>query len=192
MANTQGRVALGEIQVHTTEGNPVSLGDLVSGPAILVIPRHYGCKDCHEYLSQLSGRLEEVSEAGGAALAVSVGADHQARWLMAGRVRFSLLVDRQRRVHAALDLPRKRWVALVPGAWADYVRALIRGNREGTVIDPNQLPGLALLDASATAVWVHRGRTLDDYPKLDEVLARLRRLTRDDQGVTSTPPHADA
>ncbi len=59
----------------------------------------------------------------------------------------------------------------------DYARALARGNRQGRIIKPNQLPGLALLDADARAVWVHRGRALGDYPPIDRVLAQLGRLS---------------
>jgi hypothetical protein len=155
----------------------VGLGELVHRPTILVIPRYYGCLPCRDYLRQVSDRLEEVGQAGGAALGVSVGADYQARWLVERRgIRFPLLVDRQRRVYDALDLPRRWWVSLNPRGWWNYARAITRGSRQGMIIEPNQLPGLALLDAEANVVWVHRGRALGDYPSLDEVLARLQRL----------------
>jgi hypothetical protein len=62
-----------------------------------------------------------------------------------------------------------------PAWWWNYGRALARGNRQGRIIEPNQLPGLALLDPSARAVWVHRGRALGDYPSIELVLARLDR-----------------
>lgn len=88
-------------------------------------------------------------------------------------VRFPLLVDPDRRVYSALALPRKWWVSLNPRGWWNYARALARGNRQGKIIEPNQLPGLALLDADARAVWVHRGRALGDYPSIDRVLAQL-------------------
>jgi peroxiredoxin len=75
-------------------------------PTILVIPRYYGCLPCRDYLRRLSASLDQVEARGGAALAVSAGADHQARWLMEEQgVRFPLLVDPDRRVHTALELP---------------------------------------------------------------------------------------
>lgn len=170
-------IPLGEIQVQTAEGDPVRFGDLVDRPTILVIPRYYGCLPCRDYLSQVSARLEAVDASGGGALAVSVGADYQARWLSEKRgIRFPLLVDPDRRVLDALQLPRKWWVVLNPRGWMNYGRAIVRGNRQGRIIDPIQLPGLALLDASANAVWIHRGRALGDYPKLDDVLVELRRI----------------
>lgn len=166
--------SLAAISVQTAQGEPVRLGDLVDRPTVLVIPRYYGCLPCRDYLRQLSERLDQVQARGGGALGVSVGADYQARWLMEEQgVRFPLLVDPDRRVHDALELPRKWWVGLNPRGWWNYARALARGNRQGKIIDPNQLPGLALLDADAQAVWVHRGRALGDYPKIERVLARL-------------------
>jgi hypothetical protein len=158
------------------------LGQLVERPTILVIPRYYGCLPCRDYLLRLSERLDQVEARGGAALAVSVGADHQARWLIDEKgVRFPLLIDPDRRVYTALELPRKWWVNLNPRGWLNYARALARGSRQGRIIEPNQLPGLALLDADARAVWVHRGRALGDYPSIERVLAQLE--------TEAAPPH---
>jgi len=170
--------SLAATSIHRPDGSTVRLGELVDRPTVLVIPRYYGCLPCRDYLGQVSDRLPEIEALGGSALGVSVGADHQARWLTDERgIRFPLLVDSDRRVYDALELPRKWWVALNPRGWWNYARALARGNRQGRFIEPNQLPGLTLLDAGADAVWVHRGRALGDYPDLDEVLARLRALT---------------
>jgi hypothetical protein len=124
-------------------------------------------------IRRLSERLDEVEARGAAALAVSAGADQQARWLMG--VRFPLLVDPGRRVHTALGLPRKWWVGLNPRGWWKYARALTRGNRQGRIIEPNQLPGLALLDQDPRAAWVHRGQALGGYPTIERVLAMLDR-----------------
>jgi hypothetical protein len=168
---------LAQVGVQTFDGEPVALGEVVDRPTVLVIPRYYGCLPCRDYLRRLSERLDEVQAAGGAALGVSVGAAHQARWLVEERgVRFVLLVDPDRRVYDALELPRRWWVSLNPRGWWSYARALVRGNRPGRIIEPNQLPGLALLDADANAVWVHRGRALGDYPALERVLGELQAL----------------
>lgn len=181
--------ALAGIHVQSAEGEQIRLGDLVDRPTILVIPRYYGCLPCRDYLSQVSGRLDELEGAGVAALGVSVGAAHQARWLVEERgIRFPLLVDPERRVYDALDLPRKWWVTLNPRGWWNYARAIARGNRQGAIIEPNQLPGLAVLDAEANAVWVHRGRALGDYPPLDRVLAEVEARF----SSTTQPPPAGA
>lgn len=49
--------------------------------------------------------------------------------------------------------------------------------RQGRIIEPNQLPGLVVLDANANAVSIHRGRALGDYPPLGEVLGELGRAS---------------
>lgn len=171
-------VALADISVKTVEGDEVRLGDLVAHPTVLAIPRYYGCLPCRDYLRQVSERYEDVEAAGGSALGVSVGADYQARWLSEKyAIRFPLLVDPERRIYDALDLPRKWWVGLNPRGWWNYGRAIARGNRQGKIIEPNQLPGVALLDANANAVWIHRGRALGDYPSVDLVLTELQKLT---------------
>lgn len=173
-------IPLYDVEVRTAEGEPVRLRDLVDRPTLLVVPRYYGCLPCRGYLKELSGRLGQLEAMGAGALAVSSGADFQARWLMDDQgVAFPLLVDPERRVHTALALPRKWWVALNPKGWWNYARALLRGNRQGRIIDPLQIPGLALLDSDATARRVHRGRALGDYPPLDVVLDELARLTGD-------------
>lgn len=173
----EAKPPLADIHVRTVTEDEIRLGDLVSRPTILVIPRYYGCLPCRDYLAQVSNRLDEVEQAGGAALGVSVGADHQARWLAEEKgIQFPLLVDPERRVYDALDLPRKWWISLNPRGWWNYARAIARGSRQGKIIEPNQLPGLALLNSQADAVWVHRGKALGDYPKLDQVIARLRQL----------------
>ncbi|MBA3264379.1 MAG: redoxin domain-containing protein [Thermoleophilaceae bacterium] len=105
---------------------------MVDRPTVLVIPRYYGCLPCRDYLRRMSERLHEVEARGGAVLGVSVGADYRARWLMEEKgVRFPLLVDLDRPVYRALELPRRWWVALNPRGWWNYGRALARGNRQG-------------------------------------------------------------
>lgn len=173
----EARIPLGEIGVVTARGDDVKLGELVKRPTVLVIPRYYGCLPCRDYLRRLSDRLGEVHDAGADALGVSVGAAHQARWLIDEKgIDFPLLLDPERRVYDALELPRRWWVGLNPRGWWNYARAIARGNRQGKIIEPNQLPGLALLDAEANAVWVHRGRALGDYPSIERVLSELERL----------------
>lgn len=179
VALMQIEVPLADVVIEAVDAGAMRLGDVVDRPTVLVIPRYYGCLPRRGYLREVSERLGEVEAAGGAALGVSVGAAHQARWLVEEKgVRFPLLVDPQRRVFDALDLPRRWWVGLNPKGWWNYARAVARGNRQGRIVEPNQLPGLALLDEHATAVRLHRGSALGDYPPLDVVLAELGGMSR--------------
>jgi peroxiredoxin len=172
-----GVSTLAEIEVLRPAGGAAVIGELVDRPTILVIPRYYGCMPCRDYLRQVTERYDEVASAGGAALGVSVGAGFQAAWLAEHyAIPFPLLVDPERKVNGALELPRRLSVVLNPRGWWTYARAIAHGNRQGRVVDPFQIPGLALLDAGAEPAWVHRGTALGDYPPLDEVIARLADL----------------
>ena len=166
--------SLANLQVQRPSGESVTIGGLVDRPTILVIPRYYGCLPCRDYLRTVSDRYDEITDAGAAALGLSVGADFQAEWLQQEYgIPFELLVDPERNVLDALALQRKLSIVLNPKGYATYAKAIFRGNRQGKIVSPLQAPGLALLDADANAVWVHRGKALGDYPTLDEVLERL-------------------
>jgi len=169
--------SLAEIEVLHPDGTAVRIGDLVDRPTILVIRRYYGCLPCRDYLRQVADRYSEVRSGGGGAIGLSVGADFQAAWLIDHcKIPYPLLIDPERKVHAAIELRRRASVALNRRGWAKYATAIARGNRQGKVIDPIQAPGLTLLDATAETAWVHRGKALGDYPPLDEVLRRLAEL----------------
>lgn len=173
---------LADIEVRRPDGEAVRIGELVDRPTILVIPRYYGCMPCRDYLRQVADRYEEVGAAGAQAIGLSVGADFQAAWLAEHYgIPFPLLVDPERKVYEAIELPRKLSVVLHPRGWAKYASAIWRGNRQGRIVDPFQLPGLALLDETARPLKVHRGKALGDYPALDAVLQELR-----DLGLTPT------
>jgi hypothetical protein len=115
--------SLADISVQTASGEPVTLGALVDRPTILVIPRYYGCLPCRDYLRRLSERLDEVEARGGAALAVSAGADHQP--FLAGRRHHPLLRSRPTR-----RPPTEPRTSLV-GQWSAWTRA--RRDRFATV-----------------------------------------------------------
>ena len=112
---------LADVRVREIDGREVRLGDLIERPTVLVVPRYYGCLPCRDYLAQVSRRYDEIEAAGGAAIGVSVGTTHQARWLSEERgIDFPLLVDAERHLYDALDLPKKWWVALNPRGWVSY------------------------------------------------------------------------
>lgn len=126
---------------------------------------------CLEYLSQVRRAKVALEALGATALAVSRGADFQARAIEDAGSWFPLLIDPHRHVAHALGVRRIGIGWLDPLGWWTYVRAFARGARQGHIADPLQAPGLALVDARAVARYVHRGRTLGDYPPLSEVVA---------------------
>ena len=118
----------------------------------------------------------DIEAMGARALAVSVGHAYQARALMDAGSPFPLLVDPDREVVRALGIRRSVGGVLGPRAWWNYLRAIARGSRQGMIPASGviQMPGLAILDARAQPVFVHKGRRLGDYPSLPQILERLR------------------
>jgi hypothetical protein len=115
---------------------------------------------------------------GAAVIAVGTGADFQARLLMADGVPFPCLLDPELRLYRALGLGRVEWrTVFMRATYANYVRAWLRGARQGRVAgDPRQLSGVAVLDAASKPAWIHRSETIGDYPPIAVVLERLRAL----------------
>jgi peroxiredoxin len=117
----------------------------------------------------------EIARLGAGALAVATGADYQARRLMRDGLPFPALCDPDKNLYRALGIERIRWDQWVrPATWRRYAAAL-GGQRQGRLTgDVLQAPGIVILDASGTVRYLHRGRTLADYPPLGDVLDALR------------------
>jgi hypothetical protein len=129
-------------------------------------------------LSQLREAHPEIEALGARALAVATGAGFQARQLMRDGLPFPALVDPDKHLYRTLGIERISWDQwLRPSTWRRYV-ALRGGGRQGRLTgDILQAPGVVILDASHTIRYLHRGRTLADYPPLGEVLDALRGVT---------------
>ena len=123
----------------------------------------------------------EIAALGGDVLAVATGADYQARKLMADGLPFPALVDPDKRLYRALDIERISWDQWFrPSTWRRYLRS-IGGARQGRLTgDLLQAPGIAIFEPSGILRWIHRGRTLGDYPALTEILEALRGLLGDE------------
>jgi hypothetical protein len=115
---------------------------------------------------------------GARVIAVGTGAVFQARRLMQDGTPFPCLVDETAGLHRALGIGRLSWRAVLRAAtYRNYWRAWRRGARPGRVTgDPQRLSGVALFDAAGRLRWIHRSRTIGDYPAVSAVLAELDRL----------------
>jgi peroxiredoxin len=120
----------------------------------------------------------EIEALGARALAVATGAGFQARQLMRDGLPFPALVDPDKHLYRTLGIERISWDQWFrPSTWRRYVAAL-GGEHQGRLTgDVLQAPGIVILDATGTIRYLHRGRTLADYPRLGEVLAALRVVT---------------
>jgi peroxiredoxin len=130
-------------------------------------------------LSQLREAHPQIEALGARALAVATGAGFQAQQLMRDGLPFPALVDPDKHLYRTLGIERIHWDQwLRPSTWRRYLAALGGGARQGRLTgDVLQAPGVVILDASHTIRYLHRGRTLADYPQLGEVLDALRAVT---------------
>lgn len=104
-------------------------------------------------------------------------ADYQARWLRdeQGITDVALLLDPEQRLRRAVDLGRLGYLRMLsPASIRHYLAAFGSGQRPGRIVEGHDLrPGVVLMDPAGRAVRVWRGRSLGDYPPVDEVLAEL-------------------
>jgi len=119
-----------------------------------------------------------VVERGARVIAVGTGAVFQARRLRQDGMPFPCLVDETAGLHRALGIGRVSWrTVLMATTYLNYWRAWRRGARPGRVTgDPQRLSGVAVFDSAGRLRWIHRSRTIGDYPAVPTVLAELDRL----------------
>ncbi|MEM9608730.1 MAG: AhpC/TSA family protein [Actinomycetota bacterium] len=126
-------------------------------------------------LLQLQERRDELSALGADVIGVSKGADFQADELRDDDgVTYPLLVDPEESLKGALRFRRMRpWQYLVPSTLGRYVASL-RHARPGKITgDVLALPGVVVIDGDRRLRYRYEGRTLADYPELDEVIAAV-------------------
>lgn len=112
-------------------------------------------------------------------MAVATGAHFQARKLMENGVPFPCLVDPDKRLYAELGLervPAVEW--LKPRTWGKYLRGAGRARQGRLSGDVFQAPGVAVLDPGRRIRYMHRGRTVGDYPRVGDVLEAVRETAR--------------
>lgn len=133
---------------------------------------------CRAFLAQLREAEPQIESLGARVIGVATGADYQARQLMDSGIPFPLLVDPDRNLYRALGLDRIPWHRfLQPATWWRFAQAS-RGARQGRLTgDLRQAPGVAIIDTEGRLRYLHRGRTLADYPSLGEVVVALGAIT---------------
>lgn len=180
--------SLAHLQLLTTEGEPVRLGNLIDRPTIIDVVRYYGCAPCRDQLMSLAERYDEVQALGAGVLGVGPRAAYQARLLRdRGRVPFPLLLDPDYTLASAIGLQRQslvRWLFDLR-AWSRWVRSFVRRGQGLVTGGWWEVPAIVVTDASGEVQWSHLGRSIGDYPPLEETIAALRRV------AGNPPPNAD-
>lgn len=132
---------------------------------------------CRAFLAQLREAEPRITALDGRVIGVATGADYQARALMDGGIPFPLLVDPDRNLYTALGIDHIAWDRwLRPSTWRRYLRGARRARQGALTGDLRQAPGVAIIDPGRRVRYLYRGRTLGDYPALDEVLSELAKI----------------
>lgn len=178
-ALTQVGDVLPVLMLRDVDGNQVALDDLLDRPLAVPLVRYYGCMPCRDFLVQLNEARPALGAAGVGVVGVGGAADYQARHLMDNGIGYPLLLDPDHQLYEALDVRRIHWwMMLSPITWWKYVRAARRARQGRITAHPLQAPGFVILDTDRTVRFLHRGRTLGDYPPVSEVIAASRSLER--------------
>jgi hypothetical protein len=176
---------LAGIEVATTEGDTVLLGDIVDRPTIVDVVRYYGCAPCRERLLELAAAHDRIEAGGGAVIGVGPRAAYQARLLAErGGIPFPLVLDPDHGVARAAGLERQPlWRFLFDlRAWWRWLRSFLRVGQGLITGGWWEVPAMIVVDSTCRPVWAHRGRSIGDYPPLDEVLTVLEATIRKETG----------
>ena len=112
---------------------------------------------------------------GASIVAVAPASQHQAEKIEP-RLGFPLYLDEAQHVREVLGLHRPsliRWLTNLPG-WLRYLRGLLRVRRQGRITGHfSNVPAVAIISKGGDVEFLHKGRTMGDYPKLRDVLGQL-------------------
>lgn len=162
---------VGALTLRDVDGNQVALDDLLERPLAIALVRYYGCMPCRDFLIQLDAARPALEAVGVGVVGVGGAADYQARHLMDHGVGFQLLLDPDHVLYEALDVRRIHWWMLLwPRTWWNYLWAARRARQGRITAHPLQAPGFVILDTDRTVRFLHRGRTLGDYPSITEIV----------------------
>jgi len=172
-------IDLSTIVVADSAGEPVRIGEIVDRPTMVDVVRYYGCPPCRLFLDQIAERMPQIEAAGGGALGIGPRAAYQAAGLQRRGIPFPLLLDPAHHVGRAVGLRRQSLLRFVFDlrAWGRWLRAFLRKGQGMVTGGWWEVPAVLVLDADARVVWAHRGRSIGDYPSIDESMQQLLAAT---------------
>lgn len=103
-------------------------------------------------------------------------AANQAQTLITRGHPFDLYLDPDRAIAKHVDLGRQSRLAFLLNlkAWLRWLKGFLRIRRQWRLTGHySYVPGVVIVDAQGVARWVHRGKSIGDYPKMSEVLSAL-------------------
>ncbi len=123
---------------------------------------------------------DEVQDLGAQVIGVGPASSHQAKRLMDTTVQYQLLLDPNGHVAAALGQRRQPLLLYVFNlrAWLRWIRSFVRTRRQFRITGHySEVPAVAVVAPGGDLRWVHRGRSIGDYPDVDDAIVALQRNT---------------
>ena len=171
-------IDISEIPLTDPDGGATTFGAVAADPLVVILMRYFGCLPCQEYISDAERVLGEMPEGTGV-VGIAGSAAYQARWLRETKgVGLPLLLDPDEQVRAVADLGNLSTMSWVkPKGWKNYLGSMQRGFRpQIPTSDALKAPGIVVFDKELSILWVHRGKTLGDYPPIDELVDKVQEL----------------
>jgi peroxiredoxin len=167
------------------------LGDTwADRPVVLTFVRHFGCLFCREQVRELKGELERIHRLGAEVVVVGNGAPN----FIAGfreTTGFTgpIYTDPSRATYRAASLKRGWTTFLHPRAVTNALRAITRGNAQGSVQgDPAQQGGTLIIAPPGRVLFHHISDTAGDHPELEKLLAVLEAMPKGGAGGSVPVP----
>lgn len=165
-------IELRRVEVQGLDG-PRPLGDLLSGPTLLVFLREFGCPHCASQVDELMARLPEIENLGVDVVLVGNGPTAAmaafARDMNLESRRVTVVTDPSLASYRAAGLQRPRMHGL--RAAIEMLQALAHGYRQRRRAgDRLQLGGVFLVDDAGRVVYRHRSESPGDLADPNDIV----------------------
>lgn len=130
-------------------------------------------------LAQLAAVHESIVARGGDVIGMAPASARQAERLMSTSIPFELFIDPGQMVSARVGVGKQSLshFVLSLSSWWRYLIAFFSGHWQHRITGHySNLPGVVVVEADGTVVYIHRGTGLGDYPPLDSVVDELDNL----------------
>lgn len=167
---------LGEIRVLDTAGNPISLASFwLTGPAVLVWLRQFGCSFCQAQTGHLMGALPDLEAAGGRLVLIGNGSPDQAlRFQHTRAAGVTVVTDPERSSYRMVGAHRSLWGLVGPpdlAVWWQGRRMGIRQQQRGG--DRLHLGATLVVAPPRQLRFCHVNSSLGDQPRTAELVQAL-------------------
>jgi len=140
---------------------------------------------CREHVVQVHHHKEQFDELDTRVFVVGFEPERRARdWLAREDLAFSFLLDEEREVYKAYQLPRSFWRSWHPKNLWSYAKAVSRGEKLPRIqADPNQMGGDFVIDKRGIIQLAYYSKDATDRPSVEQLLSVLRDIGQNGGGL---------